>query len=61
MAENNRRYSNPLIQRYASPEMGEVFSDTNKFHTWRRCWIALAESQAELGLSISEEIGRAHV
>ena len=55
MAENNRRYSNPLIQRYASPEMGEVFSDTNKFHTWRRCWIALAESQAELGLSISEE------
>jgi len=55
MAENNIRYSNPLIQRYASPEMGEVFSDTNKFHTWRRCWIALAESQAELGLSISEE------
>jgi len=55
MAENKKRYSNPLIERYASPEMGAVFSDTNKFHTWRRCWIALAESQAELGLGISEE------
>jgi adenylosuccinate lyase len=55
MAENKQRYSNPLIQRYASPEMGAVFSDTNKFRTWRRLWVALAESQAELGLSISEE------
>ena len=55
MAENKKRYSNPLIQRYASPEMGAVFSDTNKFRTWRRLWVALAESQAELGLSISEE------
>jgi adenylosuccinate lyase len=55
MAENKKRYSNPLIERYASPEMAGVFSDANKFRTWRRCWIALAESQAELDLSISEE------
>jgi adenylosuccinate lyase len=49
------QYSNPLIERYASPEMSAVFSDANKFRSWRRCWIALAESQAELGLSIAEE------
>lgn len=55
MAENRQRYSNPLIERYASPEMAAVFSDANKFRTWRRLWVALAESQAELGLSISEE------
>jgi len=55
MAENKKRYSNPLIERYASDEMSAVFSDANKFRTWRSCWIALAESQAELGLSISEE------
>ena len=55
MAENKQRYSNPLIERYASPEMAAVFSDANKFRTWRRLWVALAESQAELGLSISEE------
>ena len=55
MAEDKKRYSNPLIERYASAEMSAIFSDTNKFRTWRRCWIALAESQAELGLSITEE------
>jgi adenylosuccinate lyase len=55
MGEQNERYSNPLIQRYASAEMAAIFSDTNKFRTWRRCWIALAESQAQLGLSISDE------
>jgi len=55
MGEQKERYSNPLIQRYASQEMAAVFSDANKFRTWRRCWIALAESQAQLGLSISDE------
>ena len=55
MGQDKERYSNPLIQRYASPEMAAVFSDTNKFRTWRRCWIALAEAEAELGLSISDE------
>jgi adenylosuccinate lyase len=55
MEKDKGRYSNPLIERYASCEMGAVFSDANKFRTWRRLWIALAESQAELGLSIDRE------
>jgi adenylosuccinate lyase len=55
MEEDRKGYANPLIQRYASAEMSAVFSDANKFRTWRRLWIALAESQAELGLSIGEE------
>jgi adenylosuccinate lyase len=55
MEEDKKRYSNPLIDRYASAEMSAIFSDTSKYRTWRRCWIALAESQAELGLSIGEE------
>ncbi len=48
------QYKNPLCQRYASREMQAVFSDDSKFSTWRRLWIALAESQKELGLDISE-------
>ena len=48
-------YSNPLIERYTSEEMQKVFSPYNKFRTWRTLWIALAESQKELGLEISEE------
>ena len=46
-------YENPLCKRYASKEMGFVFSDDNKFSTWRRLWVALAESQRELGLEIT--------
>jgi len=49
------RYSNPLGERYASAAMSAIFSEDSKFHTWRSCWIALAEAQAELGLAISPE------
>lgn len=48
-------YQNPLITRYASKEMGYTFSDEKKFKTWRRLWIALAESEMELGLPINKE------
>ncbi len=48
------RYENPLCKRYASPDMQFIFSDDNKFTTWRRLWIALAESQRELGLDITD-------
>ena len=51
----NHQYSNPLIDRYASKEMSFIFSNDNKFQTWRRCWIALAQAEKEAGLSISEE------
>lgn len=49
------RYENPLCTRYASPEMQHIFSDNNKFATWRKLWVALAESQRELGLPISAD------
>lgn len=49
------RYENPLCKRYASRQMQSVFSDDKKFQTWRKLWIALAESQKELGLKISDE------
>ena len=49
------KYENPLITRYASIDMAYLFSDDEKFRTWRRLWIALAQSQMELGLSISQE------
>lgn len=47
------RYSNPLTERYASPEMSRIFSPDTKFRTWRRLWIALAETEQELGLEIT--------
>ena len=49
------RYENPLCKRYASAEMQAIFSDDNKFSTWRKLWVALAECQRELGLEISTE------
>jgi adenylosuccinate lyase len=49
------RYENPLISRYASAEMAELFSPQRKFSTWRRIWIALAQAQQELGLGITTE------
>ena len=48
-------YENPLCGRYADEEMKRQFSDDNKFSTWRRLWLALAESEQELGLCISDE------
>ncbi|HWK89507.1 MAG TPA: adenylosuccinate lyase [Longimicrobium sp.] len=49
------RYSNPLTERYASPEMSRIFSPRFKFGTWRRLWLALAEAEQELGLPISDQ------
>ncbi len=43
-------YREPLVSRYTSRAMQELFSEKTKFQTWRRCWVALAEAQAELGL-----------
>ena len=48
-------YNTPLNSRYASKEMSYLFSDEMKFVTWRKLWVALAESEKELGLSITEE------
>jgi adenylosuccinate lyase len=48
-------YIHPLCDRYASREMQRIFSPTRRFGTWRRLWIALAESEAELGIDISDE------
>lgn len=47
-------YENPLLSRYASRAMAENFSDDTKFRLWRRLWIALAESEHELGLNITQ-------
>ena len=49
------RYENPLCKRYASREMQEIFSDDRKFSTWRKLWVALAESERELGLPATEK------
>jgi adenylosuccinate lyase len=46
---------NPLHERYATPEMAAIFSTRHRYETWRRLWIALAESERELGLPITEE------
>ena len=49
------RYVSPLSERYASKEMQYIFSPDKKFRTWRRLWIALAETEKELGLPITQE------
>jgi len=48
---NREIYQEPLVSRYTSREMQELFSEQTRIQTWRRCWIALAEAQNELGLS----------
>jgi len=48
-------YSNPLSERYPSKQMLYLFSSDNKFKTWRKLWVALAEAEQELGLAITDE------
>ena len=48
-------YTNPLTTRYASKEMQHAFSDEKRFKLWRKLWVALAESEMELGLNITQE------
>ena len=52
---SNDRYISPLSERYASKEMQYIFSPDKKFRTWRKLWIALAETEKELGLDITDE------
>lgn len=54
-SQMNDRYQTPLAERYASKEMQYIFSPDKKFRTWRRLWIALAETEKELGLDITDE------
>ena len=49
------KYVSPLSERYASKEMQYIFSPDMKFRTWRKLWIALAETEKELGLPITDE------
>lgn len=49
------RYVSPLSERYASKEMQYIFSPDMKFRTWRKLWIALAQTEKELGLDITDE------
>lgn len=52
---NTEIYQSPLSERYASKEMQYIFSPSMKFKTWRKLWIALAETEKELGLPITQE------
>ena len=52
---DNGIYQNPLTTRYASLEMQQAFSDDKRFKLWRKLWVALAESQMELGLNVTQE------
>ncbi|MEE2718832.1 MAG: hypothetical protein VX727_03505, partial [Planctomycetota bacterium] len=52
--ESSDRYQSPLQARYASRPMQELWSDRNRFTTWRRLWLALARGQQALGLDITD-------
>ena len=52
---DKEKYISPFSTRYASPEMQETFSESFKFKTWRKLWIALAKAEKELGLDITDE------
>ena len=54
------RYVSPLSERYASREMQYIFSPDMKFRTWRKLWSALAETERELGLPITEAVSYTH-
>lgn len=48
-------YTSPLVERFATKDMAQLWSAQKKFSTWRRCWVALAEAEQELGLAITNE------
>lgn len=54
MSDPNATYENPLVARYASRAMAELWSGQRKFSTWRRLWVALAEAERDLGLNITD-------
>ena len=54
MSENYNSYVSPFCSRYASKEMQYIFSADKKFTTWRKLWVALAESEMELGLPVTQ-------
>ncbi|MCS7167842.1 MAG: adenylosuccinate lyase [Gemmatales bacterium] len=56
MSTKQQAYDNPLIERYASPEMIELWSPQRRYGLWRRLWLALAEAQYELGLTAEDGI-----
>ena len=58
---SNDRYVSPLSERYASREMQYIFSPDKKFRTWRRLWIALAETEKELGFFLTFGDNLAHI
>ena len=53
MSDHNR-YISPFSTRYSSDEMQYIFSEDNKFRTWRRLWIALAKAEQKQGLAITD-------
>ena len=55
MANPNSSYQSPLQGRYASPAMLKLFSNDTRYGTWRRLWVALAETEMELGLPVTQE------
>lgn len=55
MENNNNIYNTPLSGRYPSKEMNELWSNNSKYSTWRKLWIALAETEKELGINITDE------
>jgi len=55
MSDQHIQYRSPLVERYASTEMRELFGAQRKFSTWRRLWLALAQAQQQLGLDITDK------
>ncbi|MCK5482696.1 MAG: adenylosuccinate lyase, partial [Gemmatimonadetes bacterium] len=55
MSATQNRYPHPLIERYASAEMADVFSPARQARVWRDLWIALAETERDLGVAVPEE------